>query len=158
MEHLRFLEDRSNAIDILDLERTGQISHEESVYRHVKRYSQNAWYYYRYDLVDYFKEYNIPVPEFALDERGFMVDIDTGRKLCPRWKELRSLDRSVNMIDDLLHTSGSAKFLPVFSSERFLPTNVLKDYAIGKIFTDCMLQPVYIVPNKVIKEFVDFIS
>ena len=32
-------------LDILDLERTGQISEEEAIYRHVLRYAaDNAWY------------------------------------------------------------------------------------------------------------------
>lgn len=77
-----FLEDRRNDLDILDLERTGIISHEESVYRHVLKYAGNAWYYYRYGLQEYFKDNKIPVPAFALDANGLMVDNITGQKLC----------------------------------------------------------------------------
>ena len=37
-----FLLDRVIDLDILDLERTGQISEEEAIYRHVLRYADNA--------------------------------------------------------------------------------------------------------------------
>lgn len=78
-----FLKDRRKDIDILDLERTGQISEEEAVYRHVLRYADNAWYVYRYDLFDYFKENNIPVPAFSIDIDGYMAHPVTGQRLCP---------------------------------------------------------------------------
>lgn len=117
--HYNFLEDRSNAIDILDLERTGQISHEEAVYRHVKRYSQNAWYYYRYDLADYFKEYNIPKPEYILDERGYMLAPFSNRKLCPFDKELRVLDRSIVMMEDLLNNHKETSYEDVYYYQVF---------------------------------------
>lgn len=74
---------RRGSEDILDLERTGQISEEEATYQHILRYSQNAWYYYRYGLQDYFKQYHIPVPHYSLDDYGFMVHPITGQKLCP---------------------------------------------------------------------------
>lgn len=79
-----FLKDRRNDLDILDLERTGQISSDGATYRHVIRYAKdNAWYYYRYNLEQYFKDNHIPVPDFDLDERGFMIDKITRKKLCP---------------------------------------------------------------------------
>lgn len=68
---------------LLDLERTGQISEEEATYRHIMRYADNAWYYLRYGLQDYFKQYHIPVPQYNLDAYGFMVHPITGQKLCP---------------------------------------------------------------------------
>lgn len=74
---------RRGSEDILDLERTGQISEEEATYRHIMRYADNAWYYLRYGLEDYFKENHIPIPEYALDEQGFMVDKITRKRLCP---------------------------------------------------------------------------
>lgn len=74
---------RRGSEDILDLERTGQISEEEAIYQHILRYSNNAWYYYRYGLQDYFKQYHIPVPQYRLDEYGFMIHHITGQKLCP---------------------------------------------------------------------------
>lgn len=74
---------RRGSEDILDLERTGQISEEEATYRHIMRYADNAWYYYRYGLQDYFKQYHIPVPQYRLDEYGFMIHPITGQKLCP---------------------------------------------------------------------------
>lgn len=77
---------RRGSEDILDLERTGQISSEEATYRHILRYSTNAWYYLRFGLQDYFKENNIPVPEYSLDEQGFMIHPETGEKLCPFYK------------------------------------------------------------------------
>lgn len=78
-----FLKYHRGSEDLLDLERTGQISEEEATYQHVMRYADNAWYYYRYGLQDYFKYYNIPVPEYRLDDMGFMINPITGKKLCP---------------------------------------------------------------------------
>ena len=74
---------RRGASDILDLERTGKISSEEATYRHILRYAENAWYMLRYDLEEYYKENNIPIPKYALDEQGFMVHPITNEKLCP---------------------------------------------------------------------------
>lgn len=74
---------RRGSEDILDLERTGQISEEEAVYRHIMGYSQNAWFYLRYNLEDYFRQYHIPVPKYSLDTDGFMVHPVTGQRLCP---------------------------------------------------------------------------
>lgn len=80
------LEYRRGSLDILDLERTGQISHEEATYRHILKYADNAWYYLRYNLEDFFKEHHIPVPEYSLDDEGYMIDKITGKKLCPFYK------------------------------------------------------------------------
>lgn len=78
-----FLKDRRKDADILDLERTGQISEEEAVYRHVLRYADNAWYIYRYDLFNYFKDNHIPIPAYSIDSNGFMCHSVTGQRLCP---------------------------------------------------------------------------
>lgn len=74
---------RRGSEDILDLERTGQISEEEATYRHIMRYAENAWYYFRYGLQEYYKDNNIPVPKYQLNEQGFMVDRITQKRLCP---------------------------------------------------------------------------
>lgn len=78
-----FLKDRRKDTDLLDLERTGQISEEEAVYRHVLRYADNAWFYYRYNLAEYFKENHIQVPDYAIDGEGYMTHPVTGVRLCP---------------------------------------------------------------------------
>ena len=78
-----FLKYRRGSEDILDLERTGIISEEESTYRHILRYKDNAWFYLRYNLEQYFKDYNIPTPKYSLDTDGFMTHPITGQKLCP---------------------------------------------------------------------------
>ena len=79
-----FLKDRRNDLDILELERTGQISSDEAIYKHVVRYaSDNAWYYYRYNLEQYFKDNHLKVPDYKLDEQGYMIHPVTGKKLCP---------------------------------------------------------------------------
>lgn len=79
-----FLKDRRNDLDILDLERTGVVSAEEATYKHVIRYAKdNAWYYYRYNLKQYFKDNHIPVPNFITDEDGFMRHPVTNKLLCP---------------------------------------------------------------------------
>lgn len=79
-----FLEDRRKDLDLVNLERTGIISAEEATYRHVIRYAKdNAWYYYRYNLEQYFKDNHIPIPDFTTDERGFMRHPITNQLLCP---------------------------------------------------------------------------
>ena len=57
---------RRGSQDILDLERTGQISEEEAIYQHIRRYSSNAWYYFRFGLQDYFQQYRIPIPQVLM--------------------------------------------------------------------------------------------
>ncbi len=79
-----FLKDRRKDTDILDLERTGKISEEEAVYRHVLRHAaDNAWYYYRYNLSDYFKDNHLKVPDYAINDDGYMISTLTGARLCP---------------------------------------------------------------------------
>lgn len=79
-----FLKDRRKDLDILDMERTGKISEEEAIYRHVCRYAaDNAWYYFRYNLAEYFKDNNLKVPAYSLDSDGFMIHPITGQRLCP---------------------------------------------------------------------------
>ena len=79
-----FLKDRRKDNDILDLERTGKISEDEAIYHHVCRHaSNNAWYYYRYNLTEYFTDNHIPVPAFSTDSDGFMTHSITGQRLCP---------------------------------------------------------------------------
>ena len=41
----------------------------------------------RYGLEEYYKENNIPIPEYDLDSEGFMVDKITRKKLCPFYKD-----------------------------------------------------------------------
>ena len=65
------------------LERTGRISEEEAVYHHVCRYADNAWFYYRYNLTEYFRDNHLKVPDYAIDEEGYMTHPITGQKLCP---------------------------------------------------------------------------
>ena len=78
-----FLKYRRGSEDLLDLERTGKISEEEAIYRHIMGYSNNAWFYLRYGLEQYFEDYHIPVPKYSLDTEGFMVHPVTGQRLCP---------------------------------------------------------------------------
>ena len=79
-----FLKDRRKDNDILDLERTGKISEDEAIYHHVCRHaSNNAWYYYRYNLAEYFTDNHIPVSAFSVDSDGFMTHPITGQRLCP---------------------------------------------------------------------------
>ena len=79
-----FFKDRCNDLDILNDERTGKISEEEAIYRHVCRYAaDNAWYIYRYNLFYYFKENHLSIPAYSLDPDGFMTHPITGQRLCP---------------------------------------------------------------------------
>lgn len=78
-----FLKDRRKDTDILDLERTGIISEEEAVYRHVLKYADNAWFYFRYNLAEYFKDNHLTIPKYSLDSQGHMTHSVTGQRLCP---------------------------------------------------------------------------
>ena len=79
-----FFLDRRNDLDIVDLQYTGKICEEEATFRHVMRYARdNAWYIYRYNLFDYFRQYNVPIPQFSLDSQGYMIHPITGQRLCP---------------------------------------------------------------------------
>lgn len=78
-----FFRYRKGSEDILDGEYTGRISAEEAVYKHIMRYADNAWYYLRFGLQEYFKDNKIPEPDYYLDEEGHMVHPDTHRRLCP---------------------------------------------------------------------------
>ena len=81
--HYDFLKDRRHDLDLLDMERTGQISEEEAIYRHVCHHAlDNAWYYYRYNLADYFTDNRLKVPDYATDIDGYMTHPITGQKLC----------------------------------------------------------------------------
>lgn len=78
-----FLKDRRKDIDILDLERTGKISEDEAVYKHVLRHAaDNAWYVYRYNLFEYFRNNHLKVPDYAINEDGYMTHPVTGQRLC----------------------------------------------------------------------------
>ena len=79
-----FLKDRRHDLDILDMERIGQISEEEAIYRHVLRHAvDNAWYVYRYNLFKYFRDNHLNVPDYAIDGEGYMTHSVTGQRLCP---------------------------------------------------------------------------
>lgn len=79
-----FFKDRRNDIDILEEEYKGVITTEEATFKHIMRYAKNnAWYVYRYNLFDYFKDYNVPIPIFEIDSNGFMIDVKTKEFLNP---------------------------------------------------------------------------
>lgn len=79
-----FFLDRRGELDIVELEYSGQISHEEATFMHVMRKAKdNAWYVWRYHLFEYFKKYDVPIPGYKLNEKNRMVDVETGAILCP---------------------------------------------------------------------------
>lgn len=79
-----FLEDRRNFKSLLDSEVKGVVSHEQASYLRAKKLIEsNPWYAYRYNLFDYCKENKIVIPNFSLDEQGFMIHLITGQRLCP---------------------------------------------------------------------------
>ena len=79
-----FYLDRRDDEDILDAELTKKITTQQAIYLHVKRYvSINPWYAYRYNLFDYCNQNNIVIPDFTLDNQGFMINQVTSKKLCP---------------------------------------------------------------------------
>lgn len=85
-----FLLDRRNELDLVGLQYSGQITKEEAVFRHVMRYAQdNAWYVYRYNLFNYFKEYNVKIPTYVLDDRGFMRHPVTYKALNPFYERYK---------------------------------------------------------------------
>ena len=82
--HYEFLKDRRNDLDLLDMERTGHISEDEAVYRHVLRHAaNNAWYYHRYNLTEYFRDNHLKIPTFSTDTDGYMIHSVTEVRLCP---------------------------------------------------------------------------
>ena len=79
-----FLMDRRDDIDLLDAEITKKITPDDAILQHVLRHAKNnAWYYYRYDLAEYFRDNHISIPEFDLDDENYMVDKITRKRLCP---------------------------------------------------------------------------
>lgn len=81
--HYDFLRDRCKDLDILNMERTGKISEDEAVYKHVLRHAaDNAWYVYRYNLFEYFRDNHLKVPDYAINEDGYMTHPVTGQRLC----------------------------------------------------------------------------
>ena len=62
---------------------TEVLSKGETTYHRILRYIDNAYFYLRYGLQDYFKDSHISVPQYRLDTEGFMVHPITGKKLCP---------------------------------------------------------------------------
>lgn len=92
-----FLLDRRGDLDILDLERTGQISADDATLMHVKRYVEDtAWFIYRYNLFDYCKQNNIIIPRYSLNIEGRMVHPITGQILCPfKTKKEEEVSKSI---------------------------------------------------------------
>lgn len=79
----QFLTEMSKEPELLDDFRTGKIGSQElMLIKAIKYCSDNPWYAYRYGLVDVCRSYNIGIPPFTIDERGFMVDL-MGCKLRP---------------------------------------------------------------------------
>lgn len=77
-----FLTDRRDDADLVDLVRTDKLSKEEELITYIKRYSNNAWYYYRYiaDLEGYKDLFDLN--SVCLDEYGFLCSLD-GTVLSP---------------------------------------------------------------------------
>ena len=79
-----FFKDRRGDLDIVDLERTGQITSDYATYLHVKRYVENnPWYAYRYNLFNYCSQNGIIIPNYELNTEGRMIDPVTNKILCP---------------------------------------------------------------------------
>lgn len=47
------------------------------------RYVDNAWYYYRFNLKEYYKDNHIGMPAYDLNSDGLMYHPITGKRLCP---------------------------------------------------------------------------
>ena len=79
--YYNFLEDRRDDADIVDLVRTDKLPAEDEVIEYLKRYSNNAWYYYRYmaDLEPYAYLFDAGI---TINDSGFLCD-DFGNLLSP---------------------------------------------------------------------------
>lgn len=75
--------DRRDSLDILVEERKGIISEEEAIKKHLEKYKDNAWYYYRFGLEEWYKLFNWEIPKFTLDDIGYMRHHITNEKLSP---------------------------------------------------------------------------
>ena len=81
-----YVSNKYEKLDLLDLERTGQISHDEATYEYVLRHaSKNPWYVYRFGLTGYCLRHNIPIPDFSIDNDGFMINKESGERLRPEY-------------------------------------------------------------------------
>lgn len=76
-----FLHRFSGGIDLLIEERRGEITSEEAVRAYIERHN-DAWHYYRYNLMYYYFENDIPMPKYYINSIGKMADED-GETLCP---------------------------------------------------------------------------
>lgn len=109
-----FYNDFSNDIDILNMERTGKISHEAAIHHKLSRYIGNIWYWFRYDFFSYFKERGmdvyVQVPGYDLDDKGRLIEPYSRRLLNPYYKQLRVLNHGMDylwfLMDDLLQEEG----------------------------------------------------
>lgn len=81
-----FLTDRRTSLDLLLQEREGVISHDDAIFLYLKKYSDNPWYFFRYDLANAYNYYGLDKPEEGKDywiaEDGFMVGRN-GKRLVP---------------------------------------------------------------------------
>lgn len=81
-----FLADRRTSLDLLLQEREGILSHDDAVYLYLKKYSDNPWFYFRYDLAEAYDYYGFRKPEegkdYWIDEEGFMIGRN-GKRLVP---------------------------------------------------------------------------
>lgn len=129
-----FLECRLGSEDILDLERTGKITHEEACLRHVMKYADNAWVVLRFHLIDYFKEHNIPLPNYTLDAKGFMIDCDTHEQLSD--SKLAFFEKADTVLSHIYDRSSLAyRFLRTEDTDR-VEDEVLKEDT--EILNECI--------------------
>lgn len=81
-----FLADRRTSLDLLLQEREGVISHDDAIFLYLKKYSDNPWYFFRYDLANAYNYYGLNKPEegkdYWLDSEGFMIGRN-GKRLVP---------------------------------------------------------------------------
>ena len=89
-----FLADRRTSLDLLLQEREGILSHDDVVYLYLKKYSDNPWFYFRYDLAEAYDYYGFRKPEegkdYWFDKSGFMVNKDGVRLVPIDWLNKRA--------------------------------------------------------------------
>lgn len=89
-----FLADRRTSLDLLLQEREGMISQEDAIFLYLKKYSDNPWYFFRYNLANAYNYYGLKEPEegkdYWIDEDGFMIGRNGERLLPVDWLNKRA--------------------------------------------------------------------
>lgn len=81
-----FCYDLKHDPDILHELKTGVITQDEAVFKHIKRYASNSWFVLRYNLQPVLQQFGLPFPEYKLNDKGIMISVEHGKILNPYYQ------------------------------------------------------------------------